>query len=112
MERRAADQNLPRTCPPRVVFALRRPGPQREASRTQTPASRNQPSQLRSALVLAVKASPPYPSEKMAHTLAAPVVDGVSEAQALDHWEEEEEEDALCEDSLFLFILSGTLAQA
>ena len=42
----------------------------------------------------------------------APVVDGVSEAQALDHREEEEEEDALCEDSLFLFIISGALAQA
>jgi len=47
-----------------VVFALSRPGPQREASRTQTPASRDQPPQLRSALVLAVKTSPPYPSER------------------------------------------------
>ena len=48
-----------------------------------------------------------------ARTLAAPVVDGVSEARALDHREEEEEEeDSLCEDSLFLFILSVTLAQA
>jgi len=56
-------KNLPRTCPPRVVFALSRPGHQREASQTQTPASRDQPPQLRSALVLAVNTSPPYPSE-------------------------------------------------
>jgi len=51
MERRAADQNLPRTCPPRVVFELIRTGHQQETSRIQTPASRDQPPELRRILL-------------------------------------------------------------
>ena len=109
---RAEDQTLPRTCPPRVVFALSRPAPQREASRTQTPASRDQPPQLRSALVLAVKTSPPYPSERRRAPLwlrwwilslkpKLLIIGRRRRRRKKTHSQEEDEEDALCEDSLF-----------
>ena len=104
--RRAEDQSLPRTCPPRVVFELIRTGHQREASQIQTPASRDQPPQFRSALVLATKpllcilqgdgvhplrfcwrqdlsmSSSRTPTETQRATLAALVGDGVSSSSS------------------------------
>ena len=112
-ERRAEDQSLSRTCPPRVVFALILTGHQREASRIQTPASHDQPPQLHSALVPATKtllricremARTPsrscrrqdlpisllvWSAGTRCATPAALVGDGVS--QALDHEEEEDD---------------------